>query len=83
MNTIYGARPYYWGILLSVITFFFLSGCSRGIYELGDRHPADSKYQGVLICGEVITLNAGEHVTETQLFTMFHDAMDKRRQCVR
>jgi len=58
-----------------------LAGCSeQGIYQLGERFP-NNKYQGVLICGEVITINATQEVSDTQLVLMFNDALEKRQAC--
>ena len=81
MELIMGARESYWHLLVIVITALTMSGCAeQGIYQLGEQSP-NNKYQGVLICGEVITINATQDVSDTQLVFMFNDALEKRQAC--
>jgi hypothetical protein len=48
-----------------------------GIVEVGE--PYHGHYQGVIICGEAITLNATDDISDSHIKAMLRDALRKRK----
>ena len=64
-----------WVLLGVIVLFWTVTGCSTrnlGIVPLGKTG------NGVLLCGEAITLNATKDVSDAELRSMFKQAMSER-----